>query len=197
MTSHLNSHRTTDIKPEMLSGVQTENGTPHDKYNIRGIAHVRTNRKDDIFMHRRLVQSFTYILEWGQVTCTLTKHARRWTYFALRLSFTDCPKKRVYDYKFHIHWLVLNYEFFDFRCWSLWATPTPSICLFSSFGVILYNSPKLPGTMVIYFTLSGYLPTRKGPSSRTAWPMSPPLLGTLSTTPPPGTSRAPSSRRSP
>ena len=24
---------------------------PHDKYNIRGIAHVRTNRKDDIFMH--------------------------------------------------------------------------------------------------------------------------------------------------
>ena len=39
MTSHLNSHRTTDIKPEMLSGVQTGNGTPHDKYNIHGIAH--------------------------------------------------------------------------------------------------------------------------------------------------------------
>ena len=38
MTSHLNSHRTTDIQPEMLSGVQTGNGTPHDKYNIRGIA---------------------------------------------------------------------------------------------------------------------------------------------------------------
>ena len=35
---HLNSHGTTDIKPEMLSGVQTGNGTPHDKYNIRGIA---------------------------------------------------------------------------------------------------------------------------------------------------------------
>ena len=33
MISHLNSHRTTDIKPEMLSGVQTGNGTPHDKYN--------------------------------------------------------------------------------------------------------------------------------------------------------------------
>ena len=43
MTSHLDSHRT-------ISGVQTGNGTPHDKYNIRGIAHVRTNRKDDIFM---------------------------------------------------------------------------------------------------------------------------------------------------
>ena len=29
MTSNLDSHRTTDIKPEMLSGVQTGNGTPH------------------------------------------------------------------------------------------------------------------------------------------------------------------------
>ena len=84
MTSHLNSHGTTDIKPEMLSGVQTGNGTPHDKYNTRGIAHVRKNRKDDIFMQRRLLQSFTYILEWGRGTCTLTKHTRRWTYPALR-----------------------------------------------------------------------------------------------------------------
>ena len=33
------------------------NGIPHHKYNVRGIAHVRTNRKDDIFMQRRLVQS--------------------------------------------------------------------------------------------------------------------------------------------
>jgi len=66
MTFHLNSHRTTDIKPEMLSGVQTGNGTPHDKYNIRGNAHARTNRKDDIFMQRRLVQKFTSILEWGK-----------------------------------------------------------------------------------------------------------------------------------
>ena len=65
MTSHLNSHRTTDIKPEMLSGVQTGNGTPHDKYNIRGIAHARTNRKDYIFMQRRIVQNFTFILEWS------------------------------------------------------------------------------------------------------------------------------------
>ena len=37
MTSHLNSHGTTDIKPEMLSGVQTGYGTPHDKYNVSGI----------------------------------------------------------------------------------------------------------------------------------------------------------------
>ena len=71
----------------MSSGVQTGNGTSHDKYNIRGIAHPRTNRKDDTFMQRRLVQSFTYLLEWGQGTCTLTKHTRRWTYSALRHFF--------------------------------------------------------------------------------------------------------------
>ena len=60
MTSHLNSHRTTDIEPEMLAAVQTGNGTPHDKYNIIGIAHARTNRQDDIFMQRQLVQKFTF-----------------------------------------------------------------------------------------------------------------------------------------
>ena len=80
MTSHLNSHGTTDIKPEMLSGVQTGKGIPHDRFNIRGNAHEHTNRKDDIFMQRRLVQIFTFILEVGQGTCSLTKHTRRWTY---------------------------------------------------------------------------------------------------------------------
>ena len=60
MTSHLNSNRTTNIKLEMLSLVQTGNGTPHDKYSIRSIAHARTNRKDNIFMQRPLVQIFTY-----------------------------------------------------------------------------------------------------------------------------------------
>ena len=54
MTSYLDSQTTTDIKPELIPGVQTGNGIPHDKYNIRGIAHARTNRKDDIFMQRRL-----------------------------------------------------------------------------------------------------------------------------------------------
>ena len=84
MTSHLDSFGTTDIKPEMLSGVQTGNGTAHDRYNIHGIAHARTSRKYNIFLQRRLVQKFTYIMELGQVTCTLTKHTRRWTYSALR-----------------------------------------------------------------------------------------------------------------
>ena len=54
MTSHRDSHTITDVNREMIPGVQTGNGIPHDKYNIRGIVHVRTNRKDDIFMQRRL-----------------------------------------------------------------------------------------------------------------------------------------------
>ena len=62
MTSRLDSYTTTDVKPDMLSGVQTGNGIPNDKYNIHGIAYVRTNRKDDIFMQRRLGQIF----EWGK-----------------------------------------------------------------------------------------------------------------------------------
>ena len=52
MNSHLDSHTTTDVKPETIPGVQTGNGIPLDKYNIRGIVHTRTNRKDDIFMQR-------------------------------------------------------------------------------------------------------------------------------------------------
>ena len=61
MTSYLDSHTPTEVKLEMLIGVQTGN----DKHDILSIAHARTNRKDDIFIQRRLVQSFTYILEWG------------------------------------------------------------------------------------------------------------------------------------
>ena len=49
MTSHLDSHTTTDVNPDMLSGVQTGNGIPHDRFDICGIAHVRTKRKDDFF----------------------------------------------------------------------------------------------------------------------------------------------------
>ena len=50
----MHSHTTTDVKPEMIPGVSTGNGIPHDKYNISDIAHTRTNRKDDIYMQRRL-----------------------------------------------------------------------------------------------------------------------------------------------
>ena len=54
MTSHRDSHTTTDVKPEIIPGVQTGNVIPNDKYNIRGIAHALTNIKDDIFRQRRL-----------------------------------------------------------------------------------------------------------------------------------------------
>ena len=51
MTSHRDSHTTTDVQPEMIPGVLTRNGIPHDKYDVRGIAHARN---EDIFMQRRL-----------------------------------------------------------------------------------------------------------------------------------------------
>ena len=44
-------------------------------------------------MQRRLLQSFTYILEWRQGTCTLTKHTRRWTYPTLRHFFKEFQYK--------------------------------------------------------------------------------------------------------
>ena len=37
MTSHHDSHTTTDVKPEMLSVVQTGNGIPHNKYDIHAL----------------------------------------------------------------------------------------------------------------------------------------------------------------
>ena len=103
MTSYLDSHRTTHIKPKKLSGFQAGNATPHDKFDICGNAHVRTNRKDNIFMQRRPVQSITYILELGRGTCTLMKQTLRWTYSALRHFFVwypDFQQKKNPNYVF-------------------------------------------------------------------------------------------------
>ena len=52
------------------------------------------NRKYDIFMQRQLVQNFTYIMEWGQGTCTLKKHTWCWTYSALRHFLDEKRNKR-------------------------------------------------------------------------------------------------------
>ena len=49
---------TPDVKPDMLSGVQTGNGIPHDRHNIRGIAHACTNRKD---FHAKTTRANLYI----------------------------------------------------------------------------------------------------------------------------------------
>ena len=51
---------------DMLSGVQTGNGIPLEKYNIRGIDYASTNKKDNILMQRGLVQCFTYKWIWAQ-----------------------------------------------------------------------------------------------------------------------------------
>ena len=131
MTSHLKSHRTTDIKPEMLSGVQTGNGTPHDKYNIRGIAHARTNRKDDIFMQRRLVQNFTSILEWGKglvywrsthgaghIPGIFSLHA---AYSALRHFLYTNTSRSIAVQKFIFK--SKRFQFWSFTLWSLSPSP--------------------------------------------------------------------------
>ena len=81
MTSHLNSHGTNDIKPEMLSGVQTGNGIPHDKYNIRGIARVHKQKRRHFNAKTTSAKLYIYIRE-GQGTCSLTKHTWHWTYSA-------------------------------------------------------------------------------------------------------------------
>ena len=54
MTSHQDSHTTTDVKLEIIPGVLTGNGVPDDKYDISGISYEHTNRNDAIFMQRRL-----------------------------------------------------------------------------------------------------------------------------------------------
>ena len=38
----------------MIPGVYNGNGIPHDKYDVRDIAHAHTNRKDNNFMQRQL-----------------------------------------------------------------------------------------------------------------------------------------------
>ena len=53
-TSHLDSHSTTDPKPEILSAVLTGNRISHDQRNVRGIMQLHVCRKDNIFRQRRL-----------------------------------------------------------------------------------------------------------------------------------------------
>ena len=57
MTPHLDSHRTTDPKPAILSADSNGNRISRDGRNVRGITHVHMCRKDDIFRQRRLNHS--------------------------------------------------------------------------------------------------------------------------------------------
>ena len=54
MTFPHDSKTPTDVKPEMISGVLSGNEIQYDKYDVHGIAHVRTDSKDNIFMQRQL-----------------------------------------------------------------------------------------------------------------------------------------------
>ena len=56
-TPHLDSHSTTDPKPEILSAVLTGNRISPDGRKVRGIMLVHMCRKDDIFRQRRINHS--------------------------------------------------------------------------------------------------------------------------------------------
>ena len=61
MTSHLKSHRTTDIKPELLSGVQYGNGTPHDIYNIRRCPCANKQKRQHFHAKTTSAKLYSYI----------------------------------------------------------------------------------------------------------------------------------------
>ena len=75
MTSHLNSHGTTDIKPEMLSGVQTE----MELYMI-----------NLIYVALLMCEQTEKMTFSCKDDCILTKHTRRWTYSSLSLQYDLC-----------------------------------------------------------------------------------------------------------
>ena len=56
-TPHLDSHNTTDPKPEILSAIQTGNRISRDGRNECGIVHVRMCKKGNICWQRRLNHS--------------------------------------------------------------------------------------------------------------------------------------------
>ena len=56
-TPHLDSHSTTDPKPDIQSAVQTGNRISHDGRNVFGIMHLHAWRKDNIFREIQLNHS--------------------------------------------------------------------------------------------------------------------------------------------
>ena len=61
MTSHLDSHTTTDVRPEMLSGVRTRNGIPHDKYNTWHCPCVHKKKRQHFHTKATLAKLYIYI----------------------------------------------------------------------------------------------------------------------------------------
>ena len=151
MTSHLDSHRTTDIRPEMLSGVQTGNGTPHNKYNIRGIAHVHKNRKDNIFMQRQLVQNFTFILEWGKGLVHWQSTHSTWHIPGIFFLHAACSALR--------HFFLLKFVFY--WMWSSIEAHHLSRVIFHQ--KLSSNEGFIPSKVVFHlssFSIEGCLPSK-------------------------------------
>ena len=80
MTSHRDSHTTTDVKPEIIPGILTGNGIPNDKYDVCDIA-IRAQTENTTF-------------SWKD-DCTLMKHTLCWTYSTLQ-------------YFFNLYWVILG-----------------------------------------------------------------------------------------
>ena len=89
-TPHLDSHSTTDPKPEILSAVLTGNRISHDQRNVRGIMHVHVCRKYDIFRQRRLNDSEVG----GEITFRRVYPARAYTTLAL-LVVNMCVRRKI------------------------------------------------------------------------------------------------------
>ena len=62
MTSHLDSHTTTDDKPDNLSDVKTGNGIPHDTYNVRGIAYAHKQKRRHFHEKTTRANHYMYIV---------------------------------------------------------------------------------------------------------------------------------------
>ena len=111
-THYLDSHSTTDPKPEILSAVLTGNRISHDQRNVRGIMHVHVCRKYDIFRQKRQKDSEVR----GEIAFRRVYPARAYstvvvlvfTYKGVRKIFKQPPPKlKILKIKYHI---AIKYE---------------------------------------------------------------------------------------
>ena len=93
MTPHLDSHSTTDLKPEILSAVETGNRILCDGRNVRGVMHVHMCRKDDIFRQRR----FNHSGVGGGITFRRVYPARAYTTLVVLVIISPVFRKPIQD----------------------------------------------------------------------------------------------------
>ena len=114
MTSQVGSHGTTDIKPEMLSGVQTRNGIQHVEHHICCIAHVHAYRKDNLFMQRLQLLSvappLSDLKEKNQIHQKKIPHAG--------IAYSVCTIPPLW----HICYVRLSWVVLEFGLWQFTGT---------------------------------------------------------------------------